>query len=66
MSDITKCQDRTCSFKDSCYRYTAQPKENFQSWFVKSPRTATDCEFYYGCKNNYETIKEKLLRTVEE
>jgi hypothetical protein len=66
ISDKTKCSDRVCPFKDSCFRFTSQPRENFQWWFDKPPRTKTDCEQYYGAKTDYVAIKSRLERKYGE
>jgi hypothetical protein len=45
MPDITKCSPSDCKIKENCYRYTAKPNENWQSYsdFAKVDK---DCEFF--------------------
>lgn len=50
MPDISMCQDAECPMKESCYRYTAKPKELHQSWFTGNPIHAEDCEFFVSNK----------------
>ena len=50
MADITKCGDKECPLKESCYRYTAPTNEYGQSYFVDSPREDVKCDMYWGDK----------------
>lgn len=36
MTDITKCANKECPLKDSCWRYIA-PVSKYQSWFSTPP-----------------------------
>lgn len=47
MPDITKCKGDGCPLKDKCWRYTSQPSEYRQSWFVESPYREEKCEHYW-------------------
>lgn len=37
MSDITMCEGTGCPFRDSCYRYNAEPNPYRQSYFMEVP-----------------------------
>lgn len=49
MADITMCKDYLCSIKETCYRFTAVPS-SYQSYFVGTPRSKEECEFYWATK----------------
>jgi hypothetical protein len=46
MADITKCEGKDCSLKESCYRYTAPPSEYRQTYFTEPPIKDGKCEYY--------------------
>ncbi len=50
MPDITMCEDETCSQKEECYRYTAQPNPYRQSYFTEIVRDIQSdfCEYFIG------------------
>jgi hypothetical protein len=60
MSDITMCNDSECPFKEHCYRSTAPVNDNWQSYFLGTPRKGNDCEEYWGSKHLREQIINKL------
>lgn len=37
MADITMCDDSSCPRAGQCYRFTAPPTRNWQSYFIPSP-----------------------------
>lgn len=45
MSDITMCRGESCSIKDECYRYRAEPNIHRQSWFARSPMENKNCRY---------------------
>lgn len=47
MPDITKCNDKDCPLKDTCYRYWSESDEYMQSYFTESPRNGDKCEHYW-------------------
>lgn len=57
MSDITKCADQNCPWKDECYRFTFTPGD-FQLYFVGTPAEYDSeskfvkCEMYWGDRTN--------------
>ena len=53
MADITKCSDEECPINDTCYRYTAEPNEYYQSYFVNTPiKEDGSCDHYWHrCKH---------------
>lgn len=67
MPDITMCTGEGCVLKDSCYRYTAQPSEYRQSYFVVPPfnlllvedletgKNQQDCRHYWSTYGTHET-----------
>lgn len=36
-ADIAMCQGTGCPLKDKCYRHTAKPNPDWQSYFVNPP-----------------------------
>ena len=57
MADITMCRDSNCPLKDTCYRFKANPSF-MQSYFLDSPRTEKDCEYYWEDKEKKEETDE--------
>lgn len=46
MPDITKCEGTNCPLKERCYRYTSQPSEYLQSYFIGTPvKKDGTCEY---------------------
>ena len=37
MADITMWRGEKCRVREECYRYTAKPKEQWQSYFAQTP-----------------------------
>lgn len=48
MPDITMCEGVDCPWKERCHRYTAEPSEYRQSYFVESPGKKVEELFYCG------------------
>jgi hypothetical protein len=46
--DITMCPGTNCPYKESCYRFTANPNEFRQSYFMDPPFKDDKCEMYWG------------------
>lgn len=47
MADITMCNGDGCPIKQICYRFTATPDENRQSYFVDSPNDGLLCDHFW-------------------
>ena len=47
MSDITKCDSKDCPIRETCYRYTAEANEYWQSYFTTPPLKDGKCEEYW-------------------
>ncbi len=58
MSDITKCKGTNCPLKENCFRFTAQGKTMYQSYFVEVPFKDNECEMFWGKKS--ESIFKQL------
>lgn len=49
MADITMCRGTKCPKKDTCFRYTATPDSQRQSYFIEAPYGKVigwDCMYY--------------------
>lgn len=48
MPDFSMCSGFECPQKEDCERFTATPKEHWQSWFNKPPahEITGDCEYF--------------------
>lgn len=46
MPDITMCSGDNCPLKEKCYRYTANPNDLRQSYFMESPYKNDGCEHF--------------------
>jgi hypothetical protein len=42
------CRGNNCPYKESCYRFTANPNEFRQSYFIEPPFKDDKCEMYWG------------------
>ncbi len=51
MADITMCKGIGCEAKTTCYRFTANPNEYRQSYFMQSPIVNDGCEYYINHNN---------------
>jgi len=52
--DITMCLGDTCPLKKTCYRYTADPDELRQSYFVVASYKNGKCEAYWEDEKDAE------------
>ena len=57
MPDISKCNNKSCPSKDSCYRFTSTPSP-FRQWYAdfKYDKVTGKCNHYW---NNQQYKKEK-------
>jgi hypothetical protein len=60
--DISKCLGTGCPYKESCYRYTAEPSD-WQSYFSVPPIKDGKCEMYWGDKA--EAVFNQLKNIVK-
>jgi len=44
MTDITMCNNKECSKKETCYRFTAKPDKWLQSYFLEQKEEG--CEYF--------------------
>jgi len=51
MPDITMCKGDDCIQKCNCYRYTAKPAPQRQSYFTEPPFNIDGCESYWDNRN---------------
>jgi len=63
MPDITMCKGTDCPQKENCYRFTANPNEYRQSYFMTPPIKDSKCEYYWG--ENAENIWNQLNDIVK-
>lgn len=70
MSDICKCEGTGCPFRDSCYRYNAEPNlseaKNRQSYFMEVPlkwfditKIGSDDRLVASCEEYWEYPKKE-------
>lgn len=50
MSDITKCDGIGCDLKEQCLRFTANTNQDYQSWFIESPKEGEECKYFWDVK----------------
>lgn len=46
MPDISMCLNEECPLKDRCYRFTATPNEDWQSYAEFAPDENGECEAF--------------------
>jgi len=59
MPDITKCDNKTCPLKDTCYRFTAEANQFRQAYCNFSYDTIeghTTCDHFWD-NEGYEKLK---------
>jgi hypothetical protein len=62
MTDITKCSNKDCPLKNTCFRFLA--KDGYwQSYSDFKPKEDGTCEHYWKCKTKKET---KLLNKIND
>ena len=66
MADITMCNGKECTKKETCYRFKAKPCEYRQSYFFSPPfeidkKGQTKCEYYWGEDNPEGDIKRNKV-----
>ena len=47
MADITMCEGTNCPKKETCYRFTAKPDEDRQSYFMTPPNNGDSCDQFW-------------------
>jgi hypothetical protein len=62
MPDITMCLGTDCPYKETCYRYTSEPRD-WQSYFSVPPIKDGKCDMYWG--DNAEAIFNQLKDIVK-
>ena len=45
LPDMTMCRDDSCPMKTACYRFMLKGDDNWQSYFVTSPRDGDTCTY---------------------
>lgn len=65
MADITMCEGKNCTLKESCYRFTATPNKYRQSYFTNPPYSFLNksCDMYWG--KNQEQILNQIKDIVK-
>ena len=53
MSDISKCENKKCTLKQECFRFTCKPNE-FRQSYDNFKQVNGDCEYF---------IKDEQVRT---
>jgi hypothetical protein len=53
--DISMCDNKKCKRRKKCYRFTAEPSEHMQSYFLNMKEK--DCEYFWD-NSEYKTNKE--------
>ena len=63
MTDITKCANQACPFKENCWRFQCPPS-GWQSYgSFSTPKKESDCEGYYPMsKEEIKRLKAKLQK----
>lgn len=63
MPDITMCINEFCGFKDTCYRYTANPNEFRQAYAEFKPKKGAngllECDHYWKDTRTQKEINNK-------
>ena len=65
MADITMCDNKECSKKETCYRYTAN-RSDWQSFALFESNLNKDLYFECDMYSKYNTIDDELLKTIDD
>jgi hypothetical protein len=66
MPDITKCKGNNCLLKVNCYRYTSEPSEYHQSYFVEEPGTKNESGEIDQCSLFHGEAQESLMNHLRD
>lgn len=65
MADIQMCRDSLCPMKSTCYRYRAKPNDDYQYYFMISPRNDNGtCDAYWG--DSKQILSEQLKDIIKD
>lgn len=65
MADITMCNGKDCSLKETCYRFTATPNTHRQSYFIEAPIKNGECEHFWNNKNRQRELLKEIIESDE-
>lgn len=61
MPDIAMCRNITCPLRESCYRFTAKPKQFRQSYAHFTPNPDGSCDHHITIRNTEEPSNDKPM-----
>lgn len=65
MADISMCGGKDCDRKESCFRFTARPDKNMQSYLIPD-KPGKDCDMFWdNSKMTHETKEYHNFDTPE-
>ena len=50
MTNISLCHGEHCPIRDECYRHTAKPIGDYQSWLSLTREEQDGCEYFWPVK----------------
>jgi hypothetical protein len=59
MSDISKCDGKDCSRKESCYRFTA-PSNPYRQAYMSPKERGEKCEHYWEAEKQEKQLLKEL------
>lgn len=63
--DITMCDNKNCTLRKECYRFTAPVNEFKQSYFIETPKQVEgNCSEFWS--NKGYTTNDKTLETINK
>lgn len=62
MPDISMCKNEKCNLRHKCYRFTATPSPEWQSYANFEPNKSGQCDFFMKDKRLNDTKEEKEVR----
>lgn len=66
MADITMCDNKNCTLRHECYRFTAPVNEYRQSYFAKTPKQKEGlCEEFWNNKG-YAQVLPKTKSPLDD
>ena len=65
MADVTKCNNKNCTLRNECYRFTAVENEYRQSYFAETPKQIEgECPEFWS--NKGYTSKTKTFEYINK
>lgn len=64
MPDISKCDNKLCPMRDTCFRFTCKPSDHWQSYSSFTPNSDGKCDSFMVIPNyTYDEFLDGYIET---